>query len=212
MLVNPQHHGCLVAGGLQYGLPMLGVVLAQPLHPPGRVVPARQIVPCGGITQRLALAQITAQAGVDKPRLGPRTALGLGRFHRLVDQRVGLVGRTGVRRHQCQRGAQQRIDSSSRLARCQLAAQGLRHAQMAQRLEKQGLHSGPQRGRDRLQRCSPRAAGTHGLQAGGHRLEHHRQRRRSTRAGTGHGGLRIGTRPLRDAGVSGHGFKEVRDP
>src|SRR5256885_14109750 len=85
LAVDAQRHRRLFIVGLQDGLPMIGMVLAQTGDPPGRVVPDGLRLVVGGGDQGIALAQEAAQAGIDEAGLGARGPL-LGSFHRLVDQ------------------------------------------------------------------------------------------------------------------------------
>ena len=125
---------------------MLGVVLAQALHPPGRMVPARHGVVVGGRHQGVALAQKAAQAAVDKAGLVQRRVAAFGRFNRLVDQRVGGVRRVLFRASQRQRDAQQRIGFGRRRAFGELLAQRFSAAQPAQGVKGQRLNAGAQLG------------------------------------------------------------------
>ena len=92
--VDAQGHGRLRVVGREHALPLARVVPLEPLDPPARVVPLRDRLALGGRNELVALAQETAQAGIDEARLGARARLALGGFDGLVDQREGFVGRT----------------------------------------------------------------------------------------------------------------------
>ena len=179
LFIDPQHHGCVGIVGLQDLLPVLGVVLAQALHPPGRMVPARHGVVVGGRHQGVALAQKAAQAAVDERGLRARGRVVLGRLHRLVHQGKGFVGRGLWVPAQRQRAAQQGIGGGCGGAGGQLSAQGLGTPGLAQDLEQQGLHAGAQSSIHRRQRCCARLPATDCLQGACHCREQPPQGHRS---------------------------------
>ena len=154
--------------GPQDLLPVLGVILAQPLDPPRRVVEAGHRVVVGGGHQGVALPQKAAQAAVDERRLGPRGGVVLGGFHGLVDQGEGFVRRLVRVPAQRQGRAQQGISSRGWRAGGQLAAQGIGAAQLPQHLEQQGLHPGAQTPIHRRKGRRARLAAADGLQGSRH--------------------------------------------
>ena len=180
MQIHAQRHGGVLLVGRDDGLPLRGPVLAQPLQPPGRVVAAGHRVGLDGGQQCLTLTQKAAQTGVDEARLACHGAT-LGRFHRLVHQGEGRIGRAGFVPGQGQGRAQQRIERRGRGARGQLLAQRLRPPQLAQHLKQQRLHARAQAGRHGGQGCAAGVPSAHGLQGLGGGAQLLPQRRRAGR-------------------------------
>ena len=119
---------------------MRRMVLAEQLDPPRWVVPLRHRFLRHGGAQGVGLAQVAAQAGVDEAGLGLGRLAALGGFDRLVHQHMGLIARR-LAAGQGQRAAQQRIGCRRRRAACELLAQGLGLAQLAQHGKAQRLHT-----------------------------------------------------------------------
>jgi hypothetical protein len=143
--IDAQRHRRLQVAGLQHALPIARVVASQPLDPPARMVPLCDRFMLGRGDQFVALAQKTAQAGVDEARLRTRRGIALGGLDRLVDQRERLVGGRRVVPAKRERGAKQRVRLGRWRAFGEMAAQRLGTSEPAQHLEAEGLHAGAQR-------------------------------------------------------------------
>ena len=157
---------------------MLGMLALQALDPPARMVPQRLGVAVGGSYQRHALAQETAQAGVDKIGVGRGRKIALEGFDRLVDQGESVIGRGLFIPGQGQGHAQERVGGGRGHAADQAAAQGLRAAQIAPDVKGQRLHARAQWRSHGFHRCGARAAVAHGSDHGSGGLQLAPQRNR----------------------------------
>ena len=119
---------------------MLGVVFAQLVHPPLRVVPHRLRIGVGPAHQRIALAQKAAQATVDKTGLVGSGRSALSCLHSLVDQRVRRVRGIFFAPNQRQHHAQKRIGFRRGRLFGKLLAERFGSPQPAKRVKAQGLH------------------------------------------------------------------------
>jgi len=158
--IHPQRHGRVQVGQLQVLLPLAGPILAQPLHPPGRVVPGAREVLLGLRHQGGAFAQEAPQHRVDERCRGGRALPSRG--DRLVHQGVFGIGRAGVGPQQGDAGDQQRLHARRRGAGGQHLTHHVSASHPAHDVEGQGLHPGPGPGRHPCQHLGQRAPGAHG--------------------------------------------------
>ena len=121
---------------------MLGVVLADPVDPPLRVVPDRLRVFFGDGDQLVALTQKPAQTTVDKTGLVGGGFAAFCSFDGLINQRMRRVRRLVFAPNQRQNNAQERVCFRRRRASGELLAQGFCAAQPAQGMKPQGLNTG----------------------------------------------------------------------
>ena len=174
--IHPQRHGGLRVVGLQDVAPAFGVVVPQALDPPAGVVPGGHRLTVDRIQHGLALAQKTAQTGIDEAGLRAGGGLAFGGFHGLVHQRECIVRGCPLLHlvtlpAQGQRRAQQAVHLGRWRALGQFAAQRLGFAQAAQHMENQRLHTWAQGRLYRLQRRGGRLPCAYGGQHGGRGLE-----------------------------------------